>query len=919
MPYTFTITEVVNQINSTVVENPINLTVENIAVTVTATSVLFTVTTVVSTTSLYQNAVELKVDDFDNYFKGNWVSGTTYHRGDLVNYLHSLFVCDVGTLTNFVSTVAPYTDTGHWRIVVWHEAPFQHVTVTNTASIGKELSVGGNAGIGGNLDVTGTATIHQTMLVYGQTTIDDNFVVNQLSDLHGDVRAYANARIDGNLITVYNANLGSLTVTTATDSGNALIEGRLQVRGLTTISNTLTVNSILVGSINSTDAVDITGNLTVHGLTSSTELNVLGQATFHGEADFLSATTNFYNVNISNHLTVDGIRYPVGHGEYGQVIFTNGVDRAEWINLGDLVYWSLSDDLHTNGFNIISDNEDLTIGRTQGLSGTYIPKITFKNNALVLHGGGGGIQTDRPLYGTDTSHPVVIGGPGIRFADGTTQTTAGGGGTGSGPTGPIGPRGPSGPSGPGSLVFNFRGTLSTSTSLPPNENNVGDVFLIIDPADGEYHTWVWDTSLTWVDIGIALQIGPSGVSGPRGPSGAQGVPGGIGSQGDPGPTGPRGVSGPQGAQGETGAPGTPGGPSGPRGPSGPSGPNSGITGPSGPSGAQGPAGQSGFQTWDLDSTLFTHQYSIADTDQYDTRLEMYPIDHDNYIGYNAYDDQMVPDTPYEIHKIVLTASGNNEGPHGWNPSGQLDLEADKFKIGFKIDNTSTRNMQYLGLRNNELVLQSKPNNAYTSIEDSASWPSNNAFVNILNENSFSGPYGYINSDRPIFGYGTWTNRLNLSLLGNSLEFTHVNTYSNLTHVVTSVVATADDVSLNAHGVLAGGQYIHPSLALRYYEPNKPWTGNVDRGETLVSYIEVGSTGIVLHGESITLETDSATTSTMYLRADRVFIGNDNYHSTVYVNQVEAFDENGPVFFPGGITYPDNTTQLTAFPGDFGVL
>jgi hypothetical protein len=59
--------------------------------------------------------------------------------------------------------------------------------------------------------------------------------------------------------------------------------------------------------------------------------------------------------------------------------------------------------------------------------------------------------------------------------------------------------------------------------------------------------------------------------------------------------------------------------------------------------------------------------------------------------------------------------------------------------------------------------------------------------------------------------------------------------------------------------------------------------------------------------------------TLRLTVAKVYIGTDINNSTLYVEKIQSFDENGSVFFPGGIKFPDNTTQLTAYPGDFGVL
>ena len=89
-------------------------------------------------------------------------------------------------------------------------------------------------------------------------------------------------------------------------------------------------------------------------------------------------------------LTINGLQYPANKGTYGQVLYTNGTTNAAWVNLGELVFWQLSEDLKTEGFNIVSSSatNQLTIGG--GVTGNFHNSIKFNNVAngsdIDVHG-----------------------------------------------------------------------------------------------------------------------------------------------------------------------------------------------------------------------------------------------------------------------------------------------------------------------------------------------------------------------------------------------------------------------------------------------------------------------------------------------------------------------------------------------------
>jgi hypothetical protein len=314
----------------------VNITATNQVVNVTNTStnvvvsdsgtIIFTVTTtstnvVVSSTSTnvnaYYDAVELRLADLNTYWKGVWTT-STYNMGDLVNYRDSVFLlkdfsADVTAV--YTSTIVPPSDTTYWTRIVWHEAPFDHVTVTNA------LVVGGSTTLGGTLGVTGNTTLSGNLTVANTATIGQDLSVS-----------------------------GGLSVGAITGSSGITASGPLRVGGTSTFVGTATfLNDVNMGGLGSLT----TNNLKVNNSLTATQITV---------SDTLQ-TTNF---------KLNGLQYPTISGLYGQVLTTNGYSyipgvttgTAQWRNLGDLVYWSLSNDLYTNGFNIITNdvNQKLKVG-----------------------------------------------------------------------------------------------------------------------------------------------------------------------------------------------------------------------------------------------------------------------------------------------------------------------------------------------------------------------------------------------------------------------------------------------------------------------------------------------------------------------------------------------------------------------------
>lgn len=152
---------------------------------------------------------------------------------------------------------------------------------------------------------------------------------------------------------------------------NTATIGRLNVTGTSTLSGPVTINS----------NTDINGELYVRDYTLfdsqvqvadvldvSSDLTVGGQGNFSNKITSTTGTSSFYDATVQRQFKIGNLRYPQDAGVDGQVLKTNGSNQASWVNLGDLVFWNLSDDLQTNAFNIHTGfeagvpNPQLTIG-----------------------------------------------------------------------------------------------------------------------------------------------------------------------------------------------------------------------------------------------------------------------------------------------------------------------------------------------------------------------------------------------------------------------------------------------------------------------------------------------------------------------------------------------------------------------------
>lgn len=294
------------------------------------------------------------------------------------------------------------------------------------------------------LNTSASYTVKDLLVTSNLTSTNSTFTtLNVSSDSHldgtnrlGTTNFTASVDIDNNLTVDRQLQTQSLIVdTTATLNGNATIAGNASIAGNLTVTNTATIlGGLNVGDINGSGGVNIAGPLRVGGVsTFSNRVNVLGTATFsnefnvNGVATFNTATFNkpvtFNDVADFNstatfeeidttQLTVAGVTYPTNYGLYGQVIANFGDGHAEWRNLGDLNFWSLNDDLKTNGFDLLTGSPTVDLALIRGssinTSSAYINLFTENDGGTLYKSVT--VQSDERIHLISSGVDIKIGG-----------------------------------------------------------------------------------------------------------------------------------------------------------------------------------------------------------------------------------------------------------------------------------------------------------------------------------------------------------------------------------------------------------------------------------------------------------------------------------------------------------------------------
>jgi hypothetical protein len=467
-----------------------------------------------------------------------------------------------------------------------------------TANISSEINVGANVNVNTTTISVGNSTVNTQISGSGITANGANITsVNAAtvgSNTASDLRGYSDT-VAGNAYTNATAfaanadNISSGTLNTSRLPATANVSTAINVGanvnvntstisvGNSTVNTQITSSSLNTGNTTITGFANVTSTIQVGGVaTFSNNVTITGNLVVNGTRTFVNTTTLDVGDNI---ITLNA--------DLGAVAPTEdaGIEINRGTSANVSLRWNETDDIWqttTNGSNFatIATNNDVTTAYTNATNfaanADNISSGTLNSSRLPTSG------VVANSYGNTSHHVSISVDTYGRITSANTIALS------DGPQGPQGNQGSTGPQGTTGAQGpqGFQGT----TGVQGPQGFQGDASTVAGPQGPQ---------------GNQGSTGPQGTTGAQGPQGFQGITGTTGPQGPQGFQGDAstvaGPQGPQGNQGSTGPQGPTGGPPGPQGPTGATGPQgptgaqgtAGSTGPQGPTGTAGPTGPQG--------------------------------------------------------------------------------------------------------------------------------------------------------------------------------------------------------------------------------------------------------------------------------------------------------------------------------------
>ena len=293
------------------------------------------------------------------------------------------------------NTQVQFNDSGYLGAV----AEFTFNKATNTLAT-TNLTLGGNATVGGTLGVTGNVSV-ANVAASGALAVTGNTTVTNIS-ASGNSAVTGNATVTGTLGVTGNTSVGNIAASGAASvGGNATVTGTLGVTGNTAVTNiAASGNATVTGNASVTGELAVSGDTTVaylqasdgitvtaSGITVTGNSSVTGSFLVTGNAaatGTLSATGNLStsaNLSVTNNANIGGTANVVGAATFGSTVGITG-NTSITGNLTVQEKATISGDLEVSGNIIVSGNTSYQNVTTTATEDPFI--MLGANNAANL-------------------------------------------------------------------------------------------------------------------------------------------------------------------------------------------------------------------------------------------------------------------------------------------------------------------------------------------------------------------------------------------------------------------------------------------------------------------------------------------------------------------------------------------------------